>query len=189
MRLKVIPLLAVALVIAIPAFADITVTFSSPVNFVSFYSSEPYTLSYNDGVTSGSVLSGYTLGTVTTVNDAGVTSIDFSGTPNFYVLDDLKYSVGGVTYTLGFDETILQNCGCSIGAFYSGMPGGPVFSTNADILTYPNYNYTGYPYESFPDVIYEGPTEHGATPEPTTLVMLGSGILAAAGVVRRKLSL
>jgi hypothetical protein len=87
-----------------------------------------------------------------------------------------------------FDESILQNCGCSIGAFYAGFAGGPVWSSNADALTYPNYNYVGYPYLSSPDVIYEGPPEHGATPEPTTLVMLGSGLLCVVGVIRRKIS-
>ena len=104
------------------------------------------------------------------------------------MLDNFVYSVGGVTYTMTFDESILQNCGCSIGAFYAGFAGGPVWSSNADALTYPNYNYVGYPYLSSPDVIYEGPPEHGATPEPTTLVMLGSGLLCVVGVIRRKIS-
>jgi hypothetical protein len=189
LRLKFVLLVAAALIVASPAFADIMVTFSSPVTFVSFYSSEPYTLSDNDGVAFVSVLSGYTLGAVSTVNDAGVTNIDFSGTPDYYVLDNLTYSVGGKNYTLTFDENTLQNCYCSIGGFYAGLPGGPVFSTNADVLTYPNYNYPGYPYKSSPDVIYEGPGEPPAVPEPSTLVMLGSGILAAGGIARRKFSL
>jgi len=190
LRLNFVVLVAVALVIACPAFADITVSFNSPVTFVGFYSSEPFNLTWSDGVGSGTANSGYTLGAFTNVNDSGVTSVDFSGTPNFYVLDDFKYTtVNGETFTLPFDETILQNCGCSIGGFYAGLPGGPVFSKNADVLTYPNYNYSGYPYESFPDVIYEGSTLHSPTPEPGTLLMVGSGVLGLAGVIRKKLSL
>jgi hypothetical protein len=187
MRLKFLVILAAALAVASPAFADITVNFSSPVSMVSFYSSEPFNLTLTDNnAVSVTVNSGYTFGAITPFADAGVTSLDFSGTPNFYVLDNLVYSVGGVSYTLTFDEAALQNCGCSVLGFYSGMPGGPVFSNNADILTYPNYNYTGYPYLTIPDVVYEGGVSHGPTPEPGTLVMLGSGILGLAGVARRK---
>lgn len=181
--------LAAALVIAAPAFADITLTFSAPVNVVSFYSSEPFNLTYSDNSGfSTTVNSGYTFGAVTAVGTSGVTSVDFSGTPNFYVLDNFVYSVGGATYTMAFDETILQNCGCSIGGFYAAWAGSPVWSHNADVLTYPNYNYPGYPYLTYPDVIYEGGTAPSPTPEPGTLVMLGSGLIGVAGVIRRKLS-
>jgi len=190
MRLKFLLVLAIAVAFSSVAFADITVTFSSPVSMVSFYSSEPYnlTLTDNNG-TSMTVNSGYTFGAITPFVDTGVTSLDFSGTPNFYVLDNLVYSVGGINQTLTFDETALQNCGCSVLGFYSSLPGGPVFSNNADILTYPNYNYVGYPYLSSPDVVFEGGVNHGPVPEPGTLVMFGSGILGLAGVVRRKLML
>jgi PEP-CTERM motif len=191
MRLKLFLLLALVLVFASTAFAQITVTFGNVINFVGFYSSEPFPLTWSDGFLTGTVTSGYGVGVFTTVNDLGPTQLTFTGTPDFYVLDDIEYKVGtgNTLYTLTFDQTRLQNCNCSIGSFYAGLPGHPVFSDNADVLTYPNYNYVGYPYESSPDVIYEGPIETSPTPEPGTLVMLGSGILAAAGVVRRKLSL
>ena len=61
--------------------------------------------------------------------------------------------------TLTFDEQALQGDNTPVGAFYAGMPGGPVFDANALILTYPNYNYTGYPYQTFPDVVYSLPGE------------------------------
>ena len=57
--------------------------------------------------------------------------------------------------TLTFDEPGLQGDGTVVGSFYAGMPGGPVFDPNAQILTYPNYNYTGYPPQTFPDVVYD----------------------------------
>ncbi len=189
MRLKLFLLLAVVLAIASSAFAQITVDFGNKVTFVGFYSSEPDPLTWSDGFLSGTVNSGYTLGAFTTVNDGGVSQLTFTGTPDFYVLDDITYQVGKVTYTLTFDQTALQGCNCSIGSYYAGLPGHPVFSNNSDVLTAPNYNVSGYPFESSPDVIYEGGVETSPTPEPGTLVMLGSGILAAAGVVRRKLSL
>ena len=192
MRLKLLVVFAAALVVTSVASADITVNFSGPVNMVSFYSSEPYnlTLTDNNGATV-TVNSGYGSGAVTPFADAGVTSLDFSGSPDFYVVDDLVYSVGGQTYDLTFDEAALQNCGCSVSGFYAGLPGNPVFSNNADILTYPNYNWGGYPYNSSPDVIYEGgqaPPPPPA-PEPGSLALLGSGLLGLGAVVRRKLSL
>ena len=52
------------------------------------------------------------------------------------------------------------------------------------VLTYPNYNWGGYPYESYPNVIDELPH---ATPEPGTLMLFGSAALGLAGVIRRKL--
>jgi PEP-CTERM motif len=190
MRLKFALVMVVAIAFSTAALADITVNFSSPVSMVSFYSSEPgpLTLTDNNGVTV-TVTSGYTFGAITPFSDTGVTSLDFSGTPDFYVLDNLVYSVAGINHTLTFDETTLQNCNCSVGGFYASLPGGPVFSNNADILTYPNYNYGGYPYLSAPDVVYEGGTEPSPTPEPGTLVMLGSGILGLAGMARRKMML
>ena len=172
-------------------FAQTSITFSTPVTFDSFYSSEPVPLNWSDGVSSGTVNSGYTFGATTIVNDAGVSKINFSGSANFYVLDTIVYTalVSGTPteFTLTFDETALQNCGCSVLNFYAGFPGDPVFSSNAVILTYPSYNYFGYPFDSSPDVVYEnGPIS--PTPEPGTLLMFGSGILAAVGAARRKLS-
>ena len=66
-------LLSMALVIASPAFADITLNFSTPVSVVSFYSAEPFNLTYSDnsGFTT-TVLSGYTLGAVTPVGSSEV---------------------------------------------------------------------------------------------------------------------
>ena len=189
MRPKIFVLLALVLVFASTAFAQITITFGNRVTFDSFYSSEPYPLTWFDGFIGGTVTSGYGVGAVTTDFDGGVSQVTFTGTPNYYVLDDITYTLGQFTYTLTFDQTALQNCNCSISSFYANYPGHPVFSDNSDVLTYPNYNYSGYPFESSPDVIYEAGVEMGPTPEPGTLVMFGSAILAAAGVVRRKLSL
>lgn len=184
-------LFAGALAAANPAFADVTVDFSTPVTMDGFYSVEPSSLTLNDGVTSTTVSSA---GAFTTIGDSNVTSLDFSGTPNFYVIDDIEYTLGGTTYTLTFDEASLQNCSCSIGNFYAGLPGSPEFSLNADILTAPNYNVGSYPFESSPDVIYEGGIETPATPatppvpEPNTFLMFGSGLAGMVGMMRRKLA-
>ena len=190
MRLRCLLILTVAFAFTSVAFADITINFSSPVNTVSFYSSEPDNLTATtNGLTplNVTVLSGYTLGAVTPFVDTNVTKVDFSGSPDYYVLDDFTYSVGGNTYVLTFDEAALV--GHSVGNFYAGMPGGPVFSPGADVLTYPDYNYPGYPYESFPSVVYEGGIINNPTPEPGTLAMLGTGVLGLAGLLRRKINL
>ena len=185
---KVLSLVGVALALSAASFADITLTFGAPVTVDSFYSSEPYNLLYNDSSGFNTVVnSGYTLGAVTLVNSPGVTLVDFSGTPDYYVLDDFTYSINGATFTMGFDELALQNCNCSVGAFYAGLPGSPVWSNNSDILTYPDYNYVGYPFSSFPDVIFENGTEISSSPEPGTLVMLGTGVIGLGGLLRRRL--
>lgn len=68
MRLKVDLVAVAAMLLSTAAFADIVITFSSPVSTVSFYSSEPIDLAATTNGTSGlnlTVNSGYTLGAVT----------------------------------------------------------------------------------------------------------------------------
>jgi hypothetical protein len=186
MHLKVALVAIAAMLLSTAAFADIAITFSNPVSTVSFYSSEPFDLNATTNGTTAlnlTVNSGYTLGAVTPFADTNVTRVDFSGTPDFYVLDDFTYSSAGTTYTINFDNLAE---GAFVTGQYSGWAGHPVFSATggnaATILTYPDYNYVGYRYESAPNVIYEGPA-----PEPGTLAMLASGVIAVAGVLRRKM--
>jgi hypothetical protein len=186
MRLKIALIAVAAIVLATTAFADITVSFSSPVSTVSFYSSEPLDLLASTNGTTGlnlTVNSGYATGAVTTFADTNVTLVDFAGIPGWYVLDDFTYSVGGNSYTINFDNLAE---GAFVHSQYAGLPGGPVFSgtlgNSPVVLTYPDYNYGGYPYASAPNVIYEGPT-----PEPGTLAMFGSSLIGVLGLMRHKL--
>lgn len=187
MRLKVALVAVAAMLLSTAAFADITISFSTPVSTLSFYSSEPFDLVASTNGTTGlnlTVNSGYAVGAVTAFADSNVTRVNFSGTPGWYILDDFTYSSGGNTYTVNFDNL-------AEGAFvlgqYAGWAGHPVFTATpanvATILTYPDYNYVGYPYASAPNVIYEGPA-----PEPGTLAMFASGVIGMAGILRRKLT-
>lgn len=196
MRTKALLVLALAVTIAPAAFADVILTFSSPVTMVSFYSSEPTTnpltaTAYGNSVTTVSVASGNGVGAVTSLSGANVTEVDFSGAANHYVLDDLTYMVGNSTYTINFDDPSFNQLD-PVGAFYSFMPGAPTFSGNAWILQYPHYNYTDFPYHSSPNVIVEAfflpppPPPPPQVPEPGTLVLFGSGLISVAGTIRRK---
>lgn len=186
MRLKVALVLLAAMVLSTAAFADITISFASPVSTVGFYSSEPVDLM---ATTNGAadlnltVNSGYGVGVVTAFADTNVTRVDFSGTPGWYVLDDFSYSVGGNTYTINFDNLAE---GAFVTGQYATWAGHPVFGATAGnaaaILTYPDYNWVGYPPNSYPNVIYEGPA-----PEPGSLALFASGALGVAGLLRRKL--
>lgn len=192
MRHRLVFGLLVAIATTPVAFADITINFSSPVNTVSFYSSEPYDLTATpngNSLLSVTANSGNYAGAVTPFADTAVTTVDFSGAPDYYVIDDFTYSAGNSTYVLNFDDPALVQ-GDSVGSFYAGMPGGPTFSPDAVILTYPNYSYAAYPYESSPSVIYEGspgPSPTPAVPEPGSLLMFGTGMVGLAGLLRRKL--
>ena len=186
MRFKLALVVVAAMLLSTAAYADIVINFASPVSTVSFYSSEPFDLAATTNGTTGlnlTVNSGFAAGAVTAFADTNVTRVDFSGTPGWYVLDDFSYSTGGVTYTINFDNL-------SEGAFltgqYASLAGRPVFSATggnaATVLTYPDYNFAGYPYASAPNVIFEGPA-----PEPGTLAMFASGVFGVAGILRRKL--
>jgi len=122
MRHRLVYCLLAAIAGSPVAYADITIDFSTPVNTVSFYSSEPDNLTANTNGSSPlhlTVNSGYTLGAVTLFADTNVTAVDFSGTPDEYVLDDFTYSVGSNTYVLNFDDPALVQ-GDSVGSFYAG---------------------------------------------------------------------
>jgi len=76
---------------------------------------------------------------------------------------------------------------------YSGWAGGPVFASTilgdaAVVLTAPNYNVVGYPYESAASVIFEE-APFSTTPKPGSMLLLGSGIVALAGCAGRKFML
>lgn len=186
MRLKVALVAMAAMLLSTAAFADIVITFSSPVNTVSFYSSEPVDLAATTNGTNGlnlAVNSGYGVGMSTPFADLNVTRVAFSGTPGWYVLDDFTYSSGGNIYTLDFDNLAP---GTFVTDQFAGWAGHPMFNATPGnevvVLSYPNYNWTGYPPKSSPNVIYEGPA-----PEPGTLLLLGSALAGSLGVVRRKL--
>ena len=186
MRFKLALVVVAAMLLSTAAYADIVINFASPVSTVSFYSSEPFDLAATTNGTTGlnlTVNSGYALGAVTPFADSNVTRVAFSGTPGFYILDDFIYSSGGNTYTIDFDNL---SEGAIVLGQYAGWAGHPVFTGTAGnaatVLTYPDYNFAGYPYASAPNVIFEGPA-----PEPGTLAMFASGVFGVAGILRRKL--
>lgn len=143
MRAKVLWILALAMVIAPLASADIILTFSQKVNLVSFYSAEEgidlTATSNGDLANTATVDFGFCFlcGGVTPFADTNVTQVTFSGTPSFYVIDDIQYTVGNdpTVYTLTFDEFTQENA--QVGNYYQShsLPGGPVFNNLAQVYS------------------------------------------------------
>ncbi|MDQ2832531.1 MAG: PEP-CTERM sorting domain-containing protein [Acidobacteriota bacterium] len=104
---------------------------------------------------------------------------DFTGT---------AYFVNGETFSVGHDDgTVMYVNGVSV----LSQPGPTSFTPST-------YTYTGATgMESFNfaygetngrPAVYETNLQTAATPEPSSFILLGSGLLAAAGVVRRRIA-
>jgi hypothetical protein len=98
--------------------------------------------------------------------------VEFSASPDLTSFD--VFAIGDVQGRLSIypytEEALGDNCLSNLPAVYCPVSAGPLLLTSADDSTYTSsYSITA------------------ETPEPSTLTLLGTGILGLAGMARRKL--
>jgi len=205
MRIASLTLLALCLA-AVPAMAD--VYNNGPING----NTDAWTINSGFEVsdtftTAGGAVTGLQFGvwafpgdTVTSV-EVSITSQEFGGTTFFDGTVNLSQS-GCVSNSFGFDvctETGSFNTTLSAGTYWlnlqnanvpSGDPvywdenSGPSSASQSSVGTIPSEAFTIL---GSTGVTSTTTTGTGTTPEPSSIMLFGSGILGLAGVLRRKL--
>ena len=144
----------------------------------------PTSFSYEIGTTAF----GTELGSGTVAQNAGNSTFLFNNAYGYGVYD-VKVGItslamtAGNTYWLSISNaTDAGNDGTQAWDIPNGGSGGPATCNFRQSGT--NYGYCGYGGESF---TLTGGTAPG-TPEPSSILLFGSGILGLAGVLRRKLN-
>ena len=127
-----------------------------------------------------SITSGENSGTVYGSGTASVTDTFISSNQYGYNIDKISASinVGGLT-SGGTYWLNLQNASVASGdPVYWDENSGPSSASQSALGTIPSEAFT---------VNTSGTTTTGTTPEPSSIMLFGSGILGLAGVLRRKL--
>lgn len=115
------------------------------------------------------------LGTSFTLDDVPVVGY-FNGSEVFSELDSFTFY--STSSEGGFEDASFDTVGLQL---YTGSESAPTFTVGY----YPNlYDYNFDAYGTL--VIYATPTTP-TTPEPSSLVLFGSGLIAIGGLLRRKL--
>jgi PEP-CTERM motif len=105
--------------------------------------------------------------------------IGWENEPDLFQVETISYTFNsstGDSFTLLIDPD--GNAGALLTAVEDGTPGASI--TSVDIV-----DLSG---DDFATAQFRAGTSQSATPEPSTILMLGSGLLGAIGMMRRKLN-
>ncbi len=189
MRKFVVPFLAIALLFlgTASAFANtITVTFPDPGSFVYFGSGDA-SVTY----------SGVTFSTQAALSDGNffLVGTGFGAIPPVLSSQEQSFGVANILVTLPwYTDYFSVNYGTFDGSpvTFTASNGatGTFGSTGSGYLTPDSVQYNGSPINTVlitsPDFVLNISSVTFDTPEPGTLAMLASGVLAAAGALRRR---
>ncbi len=108
-------------------------------------------------------------------NNVNFTSSGCSTNQQDYFVCTGTGSFNGPTLPSGTYWLTLDNACCDDGGIFWDQNSGPSQASESSIGTIPSESFTLY-----------GSTATGTTPEPSSIVLLGSGVLGFAAMVRRK---
>jgi hypothetical protein len=203
LRLRLISFLLLVLCLAaLPAAAQVVYD-NGPINGTTDAWTINFGFAVSDSFTvsaSGANINGLSFGAWMFPGDpftgvqVAITSGEFGGTTYFdqfvnltqsgCVMNQFGYNVCTASGSLGTDVSLapgtywltLENACCTDDPLYWDENSGPSSASQNTIGTIPSESFTLY-----------GSGTSGTTPEPSSIVLFGSGVLGLAGVLRRKL--
>ncbi len=128
--------------------------------------------------------------TLTGNNDGSVITFQLAATPTSPIVNEGGFELDNVATSEGL-RTILffdTASGGGLSLSGSGLPYGPQLFSGTDAN--PTFLLNTFQLSNNPNLTTNDYTlQVDATPEPSSLLMLGTGVLAVAGVLRRRITL
>lgn len=125
-------------------------------------------------------------------SDGSVLNFQLAGTPTTAITNDGGFELDNVTTSAGLRNILFFDTsdGGGLTVDGSGLPYGPQLFSGTDVD--PTFLLNTFELSNNPDLATDdytlSITQVSPTPEPSSLLMLGTGALAVCGAMRRKLT-